>query len=131
MPRRVELSAEELELLLGPGRFAPTEDPPPESDLVTAQVMPETELPSDAPAGAPPAADATQPPDGSPRPIGDADLVQAILGDGPNFEQLALRAIRERTGEDLARIVDGSTADAATAKVGSTLTFPMRSTGRP
>lgn len=115
MPRRVELSAAELELLLGPGRFAPADDAPPASGDVAVRAMPETELPSDAPAGAPPAADATQPPDGSPRPIGDADLVQAILCEAPNFEQLALRAIRERTGEDLARIVEGSTADAMIA----------------
>lgn len=115
MPRRVELSAEELELLLGPGRFAPTDDAPPASNDVAARAMPEPGFPPVAPADATPAADATQPPDGSPRPIGDADLVQAILGDAPNFEQLALRAIRERTGEDLARIVDGSTADAMIA----------------
>lgn len=127
MPRRVELSAEELELLLGPGRFAPTEDPPevlhrdpviaPVEATITLDTRVDLDVAPDRTAAQPPspAADATQPPDGSPRPIGDADLVQAILGDAPNFEQLALRAIRERTGEDLARIVDGSTADAMIA----------------
>jgi GGDEF domain-containing protein len=42
-------------------------------------------------------------------------LVQAILSGAPNFEQLALRAIRERTGEELARIITGSAADAMVA----------------
>jgi GGDEF domain-containing protein len=53
-------------------------------------------------------------------------LVQALLSGAPNFEQLALRAIRERTGEELARIITGSAADAMVA----TGTATMISEGR-
>ena len=145
MPRRVELSAEELALLLGPGRFAASGDepgpvggeampPPAEVTVDVPRVAQALDAPS-ASGGA--SADATQPPDGRPRPVGDADLVQAILGGAPNFEQLALRAIRERTGEDLARIVDGATADAMVATgtataIGSDRAFvaPMASDAR-
>jgi GGDEF domain-containing protein len=122
MPRRIELSAEELDLLLGPGRFASSPDAGATSgdDAIPAPDAPrvaDVPLTHDAHyvPNAPSAADAMQPPHGASRPIGDADLVQAMLGDAPNFEQLALRAIRERTGEDLARIVDGATADAMIA----------------
>lgn len=110
MPRRVELSAEELDLLLGPGRFASSDGAGVAPSDGAARV--DDAIPV---ADAPRAADAMQPPHGAARPIGDADLVQAMLGDAPNFEQLALRAIRERTGEDLARIVEGATADAMIA----------------
>lgn len=161
MPQRIELSAEELALLLGADRFAPA--PPPDSDpqpvnapvsgpekaivaaaiAAAAQEMREAGLlpgatPADAASGTdapplaiathakPPAtveaasvptppADALTPPAGTPRSIGDTDLVQAVIAGAPNFEQLALRAVRERTGEDLARIVAGTTADAMVA----------------
>jgi GGDEF domain-containing protein len=121
MPRRIELSAEELELLLGPGRFTEPTDGEPAADEPEAGPAPEAATPArdaepaSTTAAQAPAGDATQPPDGSNRPVGDADLVQAVLGDAPNFEQLALRAIRERTGEPLARVVDGATADAMVA----------------
>ena len=144
MPQRIELSAEELALLLGADRFAPA--PPedrdtqpasgpvsgPEKAIVAAAIAAAAQemreaglLPSDepsAPATAPlpfdpPAApaDTLTPPTGAPRSIGDTDLVQAVVAGAPNFEQLALRAVRERTGEDLARIVAGATADAMIA----------------
>lgn len=161
MPQRIELSAEELALLLGADRFAPAppeeRDPQPESPAVSgpekaivaaaiaaaAQEMREAGLlpgagaegaapaaplpfatPTEPPAAiAPPAStdspatpsDALTPPTGAPRAIGDTDLVQAVVAGAPNFEQLALRAVRERTGEDLARIVAGTTADAMVA----------------
>lgn len=115
LARRIELSAEELSLLLGADRFAP---PPADESAVDS-------LPSLAPRQ--PASvrqsvtnhaeqvDAVTAPTGDTRSIGDTDLVQAILEGASNFEQLALRAIRERTGEELARIVIGSTAEAMIA----------------
>lgn len=126
LSRRIELSAEELSLLLGPDRFEPVSpatepavqpklEPEPQPRLVAITDMePALVLPSlAAPSPTNPApADALAPPTGAPRAIGDTDLVQAILEGAPNFEQLALRAIRERTGEDLARIVTGAAADA-------------------
>lgn len=112
LSRRIELSAEELSLLLGPDRFAPT--PAHEAKVL--------DVAADEPASfAAPvvtesvAADAIALPTGAPRCIGDTDLVQALLSGAPNFEQLALRAIRERTGEELARIITGSAADAMVA----------------
>lgn len=137
LSRRIELSAEELSLLLGPERFEPAglalaSDAPSEPDadrgVMTAEfaaqpaeplALPDAAAPATSPAplrgAALPSADAITPPTGASRPVGDIDLVQAILGAAPNFEQLALRAIRERTGEDLARIVTGSAADAMVA----------------
>ena len=149
LSRRIELSAEELSLLLGPDRFAPAPTMAPGESSVDASTDPNeasvgfsaeiasafidgyaAELPAAAlrfaasipehpESVAPPAdavpADAIAAPTGAPRPVGDTDLVQAVLEGAPNFEQLALRAIRERTGEDLARIVTGSTADAMIA----------------
>lgn len=115
LSRRIELSAEELSLLLGPDRFEPiptepAEDAPP----ATAAPMPVIDAGA-LPSAESHAADALVAPTGAPRPIGDTDLVQAVLEGSPNFEQLALRAVRERTGEELARIVTGSTADAMVA----------------
>jgi len=156
MPQRIELSAEELALLLGADRFAPAppedRDPRPatptlsgpEKAIVAAAIEAAAQdmrdaglLPPDNGADAPVAsiapiaraaeaaptsdaaepapADALTPPSGAPRTIGDTDLVQAVTAGAPNFEQLALRAVRERTGEDLARIVAGATADAMVA----------------
>ncbi len=159
MPQRIELSAEELALLLGADRFAPapTEDTDPRpagttvfgpekaivaaaiaaaaQEMLEAGLLPEPEgaaddaplpftprhdSPSSVAAAASaispePPADTLTPPTGAPRSIGDTDLVQAVLAGAPNFEQLALRAVRERTGEDLARIVAGATADAMIA----------------
>jgi GGDEF domain-containing protein len=59
--------------------------------------------------------EAVQPPTGAPRHLGDSDLIQAILDGGANVEALLMRVVRERTGEPLARIVDGSVADAMVA----------------
>ena len=149
LSRRIELSAEELSLLLGPDRFAPAPTPAlgessvdastdshgapvgfsaeiasafiegyaeelPAAALSFAASMPEHPERAAPPVDAAPA-DAIAAPTGAPRPVGDTDLVQAVLEGAPNFEQLALRAIRERTGEDLARIVTGSAADAMIA----------------
>lgn len=109
LPRRAELSPEELALLLGADRFdaadESTEPGPAAIATDDAAASPETTTP----------ADAVQPPTGAPRPVGDTDLVQAILEQSPNFEDLALRAIRERTGEPLARIVTGGAAEAMVA----------------
>lgn len=112
LSRRIELSAEELSLLLGPDRFAPV----PAHEATVQDVDPEEVQQHAEPiatASAP--AEALALPTGAPRLIGDTDLVQAILSGAPNFEQLALRAIRERTGEELARIISGSAADAMVA----------------
>ncbi len=100
MPHRVELSPEELGVLLGTDRFEPVEEAP----AVAA--------PMDAPAAP---MDAVQPPVGSARLPGDADLLQAVLAGAPNFEALLLKVIRERSGEPLARLVDGAVADAMVA----------------
>jgi GGDEF domain-containing protein len=109
LPRRAELSPEELALLLGADRFdaagESTEPGPVVVETHDAAAAPETTTP----------ADAVQPPTGAPRPVGDTDLVQAILEQSPNFEDLALRAVRERTGEPLARIVTGGAAEAMVA----------------
>jgi GGDEF domain-containing protein len=125
--RRIELSAEELSLLLGPDRFGGSDEPhagapdAPATALIAAPTPvggPAPEVPAAPIDTAPrtthatPYADAIQPPTGAARHLGDADLVQAILEGAPNFEQLLLRAIRERTGEDLARIVTGAAGDA-------------------
>ena len=125
--RRIELSAEELSLLLGPDRFGGGDEPhagapdAPATALIAAPTPvggPAPEVPAAPIDTAPrtthatPHADAIQPPTGAARHLGDADLVQAILEGAPNFEQLLLRAIRERTGEDLARIVTGAAGDA-------------------
>ena len=127
LSRRIELSAEELSLLLGPERFEPL---PAVEDVASRFAMepisePTAEAMPTAFAGAIDAttepADAIVAPTGAPRAVGDTDLVQAVLAGAPNFEQLALRAIRERTGEDLARIVTGSTADAMVASGTATL----------
>jgi GGDEF domain-containing protein len=126
LSRRIELSAEELSLLLGPERFEPAglalasdTAPEPSADLGSADRgsadLGSADLGAVEPKVAPPPADAVSPPTGAPRAVGDIDLVQAIMEAAPNFEQLALRAIRERTGEDLARIVTGSAADAMVA----------------
>ena len=144
LSRRIELSAEELSLLLGPDRFAPAPamapgevsvDAPADSHALSVGFSAEVasafiegyaeELPAAAlgfAASMPEhredlqqPADAIAAPTGAPRPVGDTDLVQAVLEGAPNFEQLALRAIRERTGEDLGRIVTGSAADAMIA----------------
>ena len=123
LSRRIELSAEELSLLLGPDRFEPVAPAPEqavESVSETGGPSPAQQARDEAaPAVTLPASlgtlvpvDAVAPPTGAPRAIGDTDLVQAILEGAPNFEQLALRAIRERTGEELARIVTGAAADA-------------------
>ena len=112
LSRRIELSAEELSLLLGPDRFAPT----PAHEAKVLDVATEEPASFAAPVVTESvAADAVALPTGAPRCIGDTDLVQALLSGAPNFEQLALRAIRERTGEELARIITGSAADAMVA----------------
>ena len=108
-PRRVELSAEELSLLLGGDRFGIAE--PGAAEVPVAQA-PAAESAAAAATAVP---DAIAAPTGSARPAGDADLVQAVLEGAPNIEQLALRIVRERTGEDLARIVTGASAEAAVA----------------
>jgi len=103
LPRRAELSPEELALLLGADRFdaaEPTPAPRAPAEAIDVEVAP---------------ADAVQAPTGDSRHVGDTDLVQAILEQSPNFEDLALRAIRERTGEPLARIVTGGAAEAMVA----------------
>lgn len=122
MPPRVELSAQELTLLLGADRF----DRPsalPSQELLAAAARAPAPLAADTP-GVPgsfdapepaPSHDAVQPPTGSTRSLGDVDLVGAIIDGAPNFEALALRVLRERTGEPLARIVDGAVADAMLA----------------
>ena len=123
LSRRIELSAEELSLLLGPDRFAPT----PAHEATVLDVATDEPASFAAPVVTESvAADAVALPTGAPRCIGDTDLVQAILSGAPNFEQLALRAIRERTGEELARIITGSAADAMVA----TGTATMISEGR-
>ena len=114
--RRIELSAEELSLLLGPERFEPAgpslAPDAPSAELVLPEAAPLRPEPGPR---ATPVADAIAAPTGAPRSVGDIDLIQAILEAAPNLEQLALRAVRERTGEELARIVTGSAADAMIA----------------
>ena len=112
LSRRIELSAEELSLLLGPDRFAPT--PAHEATVQDVAADETSSVPSPVVTESV-AADAVALPTGATRCVGDTDLVQAILSGAPNFEQLALRAIRERTGEELARIITGSAADAMVA----------------
>jgi GGDEF domain-containing protein len=102
-PPRVELSPEELTLLLGADRFgreAPTSADEPVGDDHPPRVAP---------------ADAVQPPHGAPRQLGDADLVQAVLDGAPHVEDVLLRVVRERSGEPLARLVDGAAAEAMVA----------------
>lgn len=103
LPARVELTPEEMALLLGPDRFESHAPEPPASIAPAAPIEP----------AAP--ADAIEPPSGAPRPLGDADLVDAILSGAPNMTELLLRVLRERTGEPLARLVDGAVADAMIA----------------
>ena len=112
LSRRIELSAEELSLLLGPDRFAPT--PAHEATVQDVAADETSSVPSPVVTESV-AVDAVAVPTGATRCVGDTDLVQAILSGAPNFEQLALRAIRERTGEELARIITGSAADAMVA----------------
>ena len=109
LSRRIELSAEELSLLLGPDRFAPT--PAHEATVQDVAADETSSVPSPVVTESV-AVDAVAVPTGATRCVGDTDLVQALLSGAPNFEQLALRAIRERTGEELARIITGSAADA-------------------
>lgn len=116
MPQRIELSAEELALLLGADRFAP--EPPPAPAPAAPMLAPP------APAFAPPAP-AIEPPTplpavsaptaAAPRALGDTEIVGALLEGAPNFEALLLRVLRERAQEPLARIVEGATADAMIA----------------
>ncbi|MFO0961963.1 MAG: diguanylate cyclase [Phycisphaerales bacterium] len=103
MPQRIELSAEELALLLGADRFAPEPTPAPAPAAPAAIVVPES-APAPEPAPAP-----------APRALGDTEIVGALLEGAPNFEALLLRVLRERTQEPLARIVEGATADAMIA----------------
>jgi GGDEF domain-containing protein len=139
MPQRVELSAEELALLLGADRFdqpaereepadredkpsrAPSSDPPtptvtalPSQELVDAAFALAAPLPHSA-AQAAPTGEAIQPPTGTARHLGDSDLIQAILDGAANFDALLIRVVRERSAEPLARIVDGAVADAMVA----------------
>lgn len=96
---RVDLSPDELALLLGSDRF----EPAMHADTV------------DAPSEPIHPAAAVQPPTGAPRMLGDADLVQAVLDGAPNMDELLLRVLRERTAEPLARLVDGAPAEAMIA----------------
>lgn len=127
MPQRVELSAEELALLLGADRFDQTAEPStpeappdptttalPSQELVDAAFALTAPLP-DSSAHDNSVGDAIQPPTGSARHLGDADLIQAMLDGAPNFEALLMRVVRDRTAEPLARIVDGAVADAMVA----------------
>lgn len=116
VPLRVELSPEELTLLLGADRFAPHPQP---ADAPFPQEAPQSP------------ADATQPPIGAPRHLGDSDLVQAILDGAPHVEELLLRVLRERSGEPLARLVDGSVAEAMVAAETGTMVDSSRALVAP
>lgn len=118
LPPRVELSAEELSLLLGSERYQPSE---PE---VRNEVRP-------APATEVPPESAVQPPTGAPRALGDADLVQAVLDGTADVAPLLLRVMRERTGEPLMRLVDGAAADAMVAAGTGTMVDAARALVAP
>jgi GGDEF domain-containing protein len=125
MPQRIELSAEELALLLGADRFAPEPTPAPAAPAVTAALAAPAAPAPTAPAPASPVAASALPTlptpatvaaaASAPRALGDTEIVGALLEGAPNFEALLLRVLRERAQEPLARIVEGATADAMIA----------------